>query len=393
MKTVEEALEIIRKHWPDWGETYASISEADFGVTTKEILADRDYPPFDRVMMDGIAVSWKAFEEGVREFRVDGLVSAGQPQAELTEPWSCFEVMTGAPLPRRAELVIPYEDLLIQNGKATLKTNTARKKMEFVHLKGSDASKGAVLLGAGSSLNGPTWGIAASVGVASIPVRRSPRIQVISTGNELVPVDQAPLDHQIRRSNAYALRASLLLHGYREVTLAHLEDEPSQIEEHYQKNKKHYDLMIYSGGVSQGKFDFLPATWKKAGVTEYLHGVFQRPGKPLWFGVDEEFKTVVVGLPGNPVSSLVCLHRYFLSGKEVFAQLTKEFTFKPNLTYFLPVQLEFTRESVLKAHPLNIKNSGEFTALAESDGFLEIPKDRSVCLPGESFLFHSWRPL
>jgi molybdopterin molybdotransferase len=344
-------------------------------------------------MMDGIAVSWSAFREGQREFEIVGVCAAGSPQKELRHPSTCLEVMTGAPLPKESDLVIPYEDLTIEDGMAKVRGESHRTKMEFVHLKGSDARRGDVLLSQGALLNGPHWGIAASVGSATIQVARRPKINLVSSGDELVPVEQVPLDYQIRRSNAYALKASLALHGYQDVHLSHLSDDVDAIEKHYEESKIQFDLLIYSGGVSKGKFDYLPATWKSIGVTEYFHGVSQRPGKPLWFGVDEKNKTAVLGLPGNPVSSLVCLHRYFLSQKEIYAQLGEEIVFKKDLTYFVPVRLEFSQSGILKAYPLQIKNSGEFSALANSDGFLELPKDRSIFKAGEAFLFHSWRPL
>jgi molybdopterin molybdotransferase len=393
MMTVEEATRVIREKLPNWGEEEVALSEISSGETTADLIADRDYPPFDRVMMDGIAVSWRSFEEGIREFQIHGVCAAGQPQVELNDPRACYEIMTGAPLPKRADLIIPYEEIVIENGRARVSNEVARTKMEYVHPKGSDAQKGSVLLSRGSVLDGPTWGIAASVGAATVPIKRSPRIMIVSTGDELIPVDQSPLEHQIRRSNAYALKASLNLHHYRHVTLSHLRDDPDEVRDHYHQNKDKFDLLIYSGGVSKGKFDYLPPMWKEAGVTEYLHGVSQRPGKPLWFGVDEKNKTVVLGLPGNPVSSLVCLHRYFLNQKEIYAELASEFNFAKKLTYFLPVRLEFTSNGMLKAHPLKIKNSGEFSALAGSDGFLELPKDESVFPVGATYRFHPWRPL
>jgi molybdopterin molybdotransferase len=382
MIDVETALGLIDKHMtlPRFGET-----------VQEDLIADRDYPPFHRVMMDGIAVSWNVFKEGKRDFKVAGILAAGVPQGILNDLATCFEVMTGAPLPMGADLVIPYEHLEIKDGLAKVILETERIQMENVHLAGSDAKKGDVLLRAGHVINGPHRGIAASVGVNLMSDKI--RINIISTGDELVEVDQIPLDHQIRRSNAHALAESLRLHGFRHIELSHLPDEVPAIEDHYTINAQNFDLMIYSGGVSKGKFDYLPSSWKNLGVTEYFHGISQRPGKPFWFGVDHVRKTTVAGLPGNPVSSLVCLHRYILSQRPMYAQLTEEIIFKKDLTYFIPVKLESDKTGVLKAHPLKIKNSGEFSALAGSDGFLELPKDQSVFKVGEAFLFHPWRPM
>lgn len=369
MITVEEAFELIQKHLPS------------FQTGMDEIRADRDYPPFNRVMMDGIAVRFDDYKNGQRTFKVNGICPAGEPAKKLND--GCMEVMTGAPMPYGADLVVQYEHLKLENGTATIVVEVDRKQFENIHAEGSDCRKGDVVLNGGQLWNGPHVGIAASMGSSSFS--RHPRVMIISTGDELV--EDHPLPHQIRRSNAYALQASL---GY-PVALDHLSDDPKAVAEHYQESAEHYDLLIYSGGVSKGKFDYLPNVWADMGVTRIFHEVSQRPGKPLWFGIDEKRKTAVVGLPGNPVSSLVCLHRYIIPGREMYAKLTKEINFSKPLTYFLPVKVEFTKEGHVLAHPLNIKNSGEFTALAGSDGFIELPKDQDKFSVGETFRFFSWR--
>ncbi|MFP5385691.1 MAG: molybdopterin molybdotransferase MoeA [Bacteriovoracia bacterium] len=350
------------------------------------VCADRNYPPFHRVMMDGIAVSFADYEKGQRVFRVQDICAAGEPQKTLTE--GCMEVMTGTPLPNGADLVVQYEHLSIENGIATIIVDCERKRFDSVHLEGSDCKRGDVVLTEGQYWNGPHVGIAASMGESF--ETKSPKVMIISTGDELV--EKNPLPHQIRRSNAFALKASLELHGYKEVVLDHLSDDPVAVANHYEKHSPDLDLMIYSGGVSKGKFDHLPNVWMEMGVTKHFHEVSQRPGKPLWFGRDEKRKTLVIGLPGNPVSSLVCLHRYVLAGREMSAKLSEEVVFKKPLTYFLPVKIEFLGGEVW-AHPLKIKNSGEFIALSGSDGFIELPQDRDVFLPGDAFKFFSWRPL
>jgi molybdopterin molybdotransferase len=162
--------------------------------------------------------------------------------------------------------------------------------------------------------------------------------------------------------------------------------------EHYLKNASEFDLLIYTGGVSKGKFDYLPSVWAQVGVKKFFHEISQRPGKPLWFGIDSERKTVVFGLPGNPISCLVCLHRYLLPDRGMGAKLTKDVTFKKPLTYFVPVKIHFHGAEIL-ATPLEVKNSGEFTGLVHSDGFVELPKDQDHFLAGEVFKFFPWRSL
>lgn len=381
MISVEEALKLVREHMP--------IKK---GIT-EDILSDREYPPFNRVMMDGIAVAWNVFSEGKREFKIAGICPAGEPERKLEDLSQCFEVMTGAPLPENTDLVIPYEHIKIENGVAVVTNDVQRTHLENVHLKGSDTKKDQVVLSRGSLMNGPHWGIAASMGVSHVNHFENIRINIVSTGDELVDIDETPARHQIRRSNVYALEESLNLFGFHNIELSHLADDQETIQNHYEKASKEFDLLIYSGGVSKGKFDYLPETWKKSGVKEIFHGISQRPGKPLWFGYDEKSQTHVLGLPGNPVSSLVCLHKYLLSDREIFASLTEEIVFKKDLTFFVPVKLKFGRDGKLHAEPLGIKNSGEFTALAGSDGFIELPKEKSIFEKGQAFQFHPWRPM
>lgn len=391
MLTVENALSIIREKLNMRGETLSTLEDLHQEVLAQDLIADRDYPPFDRVMMDGIAVNYNVFSEGKKDFRIEGICPAGSPAGTLNDPSGCLEVMTGAPLPHGCDLVIPYEHLKIDQGHARIMVLDERAHLEHVHLKGSDARQGEILLSKGSVTNGPGWGIATSLGYSKIQTIKKPRINIISTGDELVSVETYPLPHQIRRSNAYALKASLVQNGFTDVELSHLNDDVSAIEEHYKEASQEFDLLIYSGGVSKGKFDYLPETWKRLGVCELVHGVSQRPGKPLWFGVDEKTSTSVLGLPGNPVSSLVCLYKYFLNQKDIYAVLDEEIIFKKDLTCFVPVKVTFEKNGSIKALPLKIKNSGEFSALAGSDGFIELPKDQSQFKKGESFLYIPWR--
>lgn len=358
----------------------------------ENIVADRDYPPFNRVMMDGIAVKFSDYEKGIREFQILGVQAAGIVALTLAQNGACLEVMTGAPLPAEADLVIPYEHLRIENNLALVMNEIKRVRLENVHLLGSDCKKGEVVLQAGSSLNGPHEGIAASMG-QGFKFSPSSRIQIISTGDELVEVSQTPLKHQIRRSNAHALKKSLELYGYTDVSLAHLKDEPLSIARHYQEASQEFDVLIYSGGVSKGKFDYLPNIWAELGVKKLFHEVAQRPGKPLWFGVDEKKSTHVIGLPGNPVSSLVCLHRYFIQARKFSVKLSEEIKFNKSLTYFVPVKIESKEDGTLWASPLKIKNSGEFTALAGSDGFIELPAQPELFRVGEIFSFYAWSGL
>jgi molybdopterin molybdotransferase len=390
MISVAAAVEIIQAHWPNFGDTTMDVDGSYGRVLAESIEADRDYPPGDRVMMDGVALAWSEYHQGRRHFKLLGTVAAGTPQSSLPDQTGCLEVMTGALLPQNCDLVIPYEEVAIADNQVKIINPRQREPGEFVHPKASDCRAGKVILESSSKLNGPAWNIITSFGKTKVRVKQKPRIQIISTGDELVEITQKPKIHQLRRSNIYGLQVSLQSRGFQNVNLTHLADDKEVIIRHYQKAKLEYGVLIYSGGISKGKFDYLPEVWSQLGVTKYIHGVTQKPGKPMYFGIDHRSKTVIIGLPGNPVSSLVCLHRYFLDSAPIYAQLTTDFTFKKDLTYFLPVKLSHTPQAVIKAEPLPVKNSGEFIALAYSDGFLELPQHQASFQAGECFPFYAW---
>ncbi|MBE9176729.1 molybdopterin molybdotransferase MoeA [Synechocystis salina LEGE 06155] len=390
MISVAAAVEIIQTHWPDFGDTTMSVDGSYGAVLAESIEADRDYPPGDRVMMDGVAVAWSEYNQGRRQFELLGTVAAGDRQCSLPDQTGCLEVMTGALLPQNCDLVIPYEEVAIVDHQVKIIDLRSRKPGGFIHSKASDCRSGTVILKSFSKLNGPAWSIISSFGKTKVKVKQKPSIQIISTGDELVEVSEKPAAHQLRRSNVYGLQVSLQSRGFQNINLTHLIDDKEVITNHYQRAKLEYDILIYSGGISKGKFDYLPKVWLDLGVTKYIHGVAQKPGKPMYFGVDHQTKTVIIGLPGNPISSLICLHRYFLNSPPIYAQLTRDFNFKKDLTYFLPVRLSYTSQALIQAEPLPVKNSGEFIALADSNGFLELPQHQAYFQAGECFPFYGW---
>jgi molybdopterin molybdotransferase len=389
MLTVAEAEQIIKTHWDAAKCEEIALEFCAGRILAQSIHADRDYPPIDRVMMDGIAISKQAYDRGLRKFIIAGIATAGTAPLNLENIETCIEVMTGCPLPNGADFVIPYEELSIHHGVAgvaEIMIEKNRKAKDFVHQRGRDCRFGEVIIQSGARLKGIHLGILASFGYTKVLVEKTPKIKVIATGDELIPVDQNPQPYQLRRSNVYALRASLLSYGYSDIEIDHIPDLPELILSHYQQNKQPYDLLIYSGGVSQGKRDYLPKIWQDMGVVPYIQGVRQKPGKPMWFGIDHKSNTMILGLPGNPISSLVCLHRYFLNRSKSYGYLQKLITFEPDLTYFVPVRVNAKHEFT----PIMPQNSGDFVALADSNGFVELPQNKKEFTPQEQFPFYPW---
>ena len=375
-----------------------ALERASGRVLREVVHADLDQPPFDRVAMDGIAIAYGAFARGTRAFRIAGVAAAGAKPVALAGPADCLEVMTGAVLPPGADAVVPVEDIEIAAGIATLGAAARVAPFVNVHRQASDAKAGATLLEPGAVLRGPELAIAASAGATLLLVSREPRIAIISTGDELVPPGTRPEPWQVRRSNAYGIAAALRGHGYQLLDDAHVPDDPAAIRAALEAELASHDVLILSGGVSAGRFDHVPAVLAELGVERVFHTVAQRPGKPLWFGVSSDGRAVFA-LPGNPVSTLVCLTRYVVPALArmrgakpagpSFAPLLAGWESKHSLTAFLPVDRRESGEppGALIAHPTH--GSGDFIALAGTAGFVELAPGRRW-EPGSLAPLYTW---
>ncbi|MBX2916610.1 MAG: molybdopterin molybdotransferase MoeA [Cyclobacteriaceae bacterium] len=395
MITVSEATAIILSHSIETGVEEISIQEACGRVLKETVRADRDFPPFDRVSMDGIVIAFDAWKTGTRTFPIESIQAAGQQQKQLTNTCACIEVMTGAMLPLGTDTVVPYENVSIKDGTATITTEKIERG-ENIHRQGVDAELNDELLAPGIKISPAEVALMAAVGKKKIQVAAFPKTAIISTGDELIPVDLIPLPYQIRRSNSYALQAALRELGCT-ADQFHLPDQPEMLEAEVKKILQHYSLVIFSGGVSKGKYDYIPQTLERNGIQKRFHQVSQRPGKPLWFGTSA--KHVVFALPGNPVSTYMCFYRYIKPwlmkslGVETQPQqvvLAQNFSFKPALTYFLQVKVK-NEMSQLKAYPNAGGGSGDFANLKEVDGFIELPADVTDFKAGQVFRYYSFR--
>lgn len=398
MISVLEATALIEKNLITPRLCEAQLLHAHGKVLAEDILAERHGPPFDRVAMDGVAINSKSFETGARLFPIKGVAKAGSAQLTLSDTLHCIEVMTGAMLPIGTDAVVPYEMISISEGGANLNQVKSVTKMQNVHLCGSDFKKGDLLLKSGTRILSPEIAVIASNGYHKVKVLKDPSIAIVSTGDELVEVDADVLPHQIRRSNAYAIKAELLLHNINEVSLFHMSDQSEGLTKLLTDLVSRFDILILSGGVSMGKFDFVPSTLHAIGVLEIFHKINQKPGKPLWFGVKEK-KTMVFGLPGNPVSALIDLRRYVIPaiGKiynnpllgASHVVLGVDTNFKKPMSYFVPVMVHFDGPMMV-AVSKETNGSGDYNALSGSAGFIEFPPDQTIFHKGQQVLFYPW---
>ncbi|RYE15697.1 MAG: molybdopterin molybdenumtransferase MoeA, partial [Sphingobacteriales bacterium] len=309
MITVEEAEKIILANAGDYGLEIVLFDKATGRVLAENIKADRDMPPYNRVTMDGVAINYTAIEQGITTFTIKATQAAGDNPASIGAPGECVEIMTGAALPESADTIIRYEDIEINDGKATL-TTSGITKGQNIHVKGKDKNRGDILAVPGQVITPAVISLLTSVGEAEVRVRKLPRVVVISSGDELVDVQATPTPYQIRRSNSYTVQAVLKTQGVAADVL-HIPDEPELMRQRIEHCLHYYDVILLSGGVSAGKFDHLPKVLEELQVEKLFHKVAQRPGKPFWFG-RHNYGVTVFAFPGNPVSVFMCLHRYFL---------------------------------------------------------------------------------
>lgn len=396
MVSVSEATAIISESLFDPITKFIKVEDGTGRILAESVTADRDLPPFNRVSMDGIAISFAMWAKGKRSFRIAGIQAAGEEQKTLDDLSECFEVMTGAVLPKGCDAVIRYEDLEMNGSEAHIKTDSV-DQWQSVHLQGSDAVRGERLLEAGQLLAPSEIALLSSVGKASISVYALPRTAIISTGDELVDIADDPAPWQIRRSNSYALQSAMRQLGG-DATCFHLQDEAGAMEISLREICEDFDLLLLSGGVSKGRFDFVPQVLEKIGIRKAFHQVSQRPGKPFWFGTSAAGK-VAFALPGNPVSTFMCFYRYVrpwlyssldVARPPTSAILAKDYTFSPPLTCFLQVAVRL-EDGCAMAYPAPGGGSGDFANLKNVTGFLELPLEKSEFRAGEVFPYISFR--
>jgi molybdopterin molybdotransferase len=368
-------------------------------VLRENVYAERDAPPFDRVTMDGIALDSRVVLTGARRFAVQAAQAAGDPPLTLASRSACVEVMTGAVLPVGCDAVVPVEQLRLQDGGAELDRGIAVEAWQHVARRGTDSRQGALLLKAGAQLGAPEIAVAASAGMARVRVSSQPAIVVISTGNELVEPGEALLPHQVRRSNAYAIVAALRRRGFQRIADDHVPDDAAALRSRLEFHLRTHDVLVLSGGVSMGRLDLVPHALEELGVRLVFHRVAQRPGKPMWFGVTPG-GAAVFALPGNPVSTLVCLARYVVPA--LFAAMgaarneperiaiASPVTVDAPLEAFIPVRLETDDWGRAWAVPSPTHGSGDFTALAGTDGFVELPPGPNEYPKGFVTRLHRW---
>lgn len=383
-----EAQKILVGEAASFGQEVVPL-ELGFGrVLCERIVADRDYPPFNRAAMDGFAFRYKDFEKGQREFIINETIFAGQVPATTLAEGQCYKIMTGAATPEDANVIVRREDTNEGQAKVSMLIDTI-KPGQNIAKRGEDLGHGAVIIDGPVVATPAVISLLAAVGKDSVKVQRLPRVAVITTGSEVIPVDQPVSEVQIRNSNAWLLKALLHKQGIIPFSVKHMPDDRAQLQKAFSEVLD-ADIIISCGGVSAGDADFVPDAVEALGVKKLFHKLMIRPGKPIWCG-KLPGKGMLFALPGNPLSCLVTFTlfvRPYLAacyGLESLSALPMslqgERTKKNPLDEFFPVKIISGTASV-EAVPFN--GSGDIRAALFADGIARHPRDKSVIHQGEA---------
>ena len=361
-----------------------SLEHAAGRVLATPVFADRDYPSMARSIRDGFAVQSESLPGN---FQIVGEVRAGEIFEGEVGPGQAVEIMTGAPVPAGADQIVMVEHAHTDGG--SMHTDRPAKPGEFINPQASESAKDALILDAGCRLNYSQIAMLATVGCAQVVVFRKPVIAILATGDEIREVSETPLPQEIRNSNSYSLAAQVGRAGGVAEILRVAKDDLADTKHQILRGLE-ADMLLLSGGVSAGKYDFVEPVMAELGAEFFFEGVNIQPGKPLVFGrVNHKF---FFGLPGNPASTMVTFELFARAALELIsgqndlllplteARLSTSFEHKPGLTRFLPGHLSAFGETVT---PVSWQGSSDVGSLTRANCFIVVDSDRQSWQAGD----------
>ena len=378
MTGFDEAYQLILSFAKTGAKESVDLNDALGRILASTVNADADMPPFDRSAMDGYACRR---EDLNKPLKVIEEIPAGSPPLKEIIEGTCSKIMTGAEIPAGADCVVKVEDSKpLSDNRVEFSVSG---NVNNIRRRGEDLSKGDVLIEKGAKLGNQHIGLLAMTGCVDPEVYCQPKVAVLSTGSELVEAAETPASSGIRNSNGPQLISQLESLGIQALNLGIVEDDEKSLRTVIETNLDDLDVLLVSGGVSMGDYDFVPGVISDLGFDIKLHKMKVRPGKPLLFAVrDQKF---VFGLPGNPVSTLVqfevIIKPFLLKlmgasrlDDRIKIELGEEISLKSlPLRFFVPVKIE----SGL-AYPLEYHGSGHLASYSQADGILEIPENTSL---------------
>ena len=390
--TFQKAREVVERTVRDLRRPKTEslpLEQARGRVLAQDCASDRNYPPFNRSARDGFAVRSQDIAEVPARLKLIGETRAGEPSKFTLGPGEAVEIMTGAPGPAGADCVVMVERSRREGDDVILEESLPPGR-NLVY-EGSEAQQGATLLSAGVELDYPQIALLASIGKQMVSVYKRPSVAILSTGDEVIPLDRAPEPFQIRNSNAYSLAAQVARRGGEPRVLPVAPDLLDQTRSSIERGLES-DILLLSGGVSMGKYDLVEQVLSDLGAKLHFTRVLIQPGKPLVFG--QVGDKPIFGLPGNPISTMVTFEIFgrialeLLAGRSesplpfVRARLANDFSHKPVLTRFLPARLEGDYERA-EVRRIEWQGSGDLASITQSNCYLVASNERESWQSGE----------
>lgn len=403
MIEIAEALRLILQNTESIPPLRMPATESVGNVLAEEVTSDVDSPPHDKSMVDGYAVVAADLTDGSAELTVLEEVTAGEIPSQTVTRGTTTRIMTGAPIPEGADAVVMIERTQLLDGDpphVKIEDPGVRADQHIMPL-GTSLKRGQTVLRLGKVIRPIEVGLLSEVGRDRVLVHPRPRVAVLATGNELVPAGEIPAAGQIRNSNGPMLISQVAAAGGIAVDLGIGRDEEEALRQCIQQGLEH-DVLVLSGGVSAGVLDLVPKVLSEVGVEQVFHKVRLKPGKPIWFGVcrGESRNTLVFGLPGNPVGSLVCFELFVrpalarLAGCDdgglcsQNAVLTRVHQHRGNRPTFFPAVLR-TQSGQTVVEPLDWKGSADLCSLTDANCLAHFPAGDRTFQSGEEIeVFH-----
>lgn len=362
MISVDSAKILIQEYATKSTEASISLVEANGYILAENIYAPIDTPPFNASAMDGYAIK---FDQNYHEqtWVVKGEIQAGSSVDETLQPNEAYRIFTGAMVPHSADTIVVQEKV-IRNGEQFTIEEHILERGANIRLQGSQLKKGELVLPQGHKLNAAAISLLANIGFNEVKVYEKPQIGIVVTGKELIQPGEPLLAGMIYESNSYALIAALNELNIKPSSVSRVDDIREDIVQAIEHNlDKH--ILILTGGVSVGDYDFVADSLLECGVKKIFHKVKQKPGKPFYFGVKDQ--TLIFGLPGNPAAVLTCFYEYILLAIEAYTShsyyktlmlpLTNSYTKKTSLTHFLKGKVNEQGVEILKSQESYLLNS------------------------------------
>lgn len=392
-----EARQIVLNQSRTFGTEKILLNDCLGRILAEPVMADRDYPPFNRAAMDGYALSLKDLEKGIRRFSIAETIFAGDIPGKVLSEKQCYKIMTGAAVPEPADIVIRKEDSSESDGYVQVHTEQFHF-YQHISKRGEDVRCGEAVIPASAVCTPPVVSVLAALGMQELVVQKLPKVAIFTTGNEVVAVGQPVTSVQIRNSNLHLFKALLRKWQIIPYLTAHLPDNKDDLYQVIGKAMQ-ADIIIISGGISAGDADYVPQVLESLGVKKLFHKVNIKPGKPVWCGLTAD-EGIVFALPGNPFSSLVTFTLFTepylwhcLSGREpqiMKFPISVPRTKNNNLDEFFPVKIQTSPFAVI---PLSFNGSGDILAALHADGILHHPAFVNHIKTGDVLTYMSFNTL